>query len=242
MFTGVPPNQHGVTGRGSTSWDPWDVQGASKSYGNTNDIRGTYRPKKYGHFFRYLKRASKTTASSSSWNAINDLLMPGEADHKFSGNGRDQAVTADVEKILKKDSRPDAIIVQLDAVDHAGHEHGYGGRRKVRAVTNEIAKYVDAMAVADKQVGRILTALKKHPKYGQEDWLTLLVTDHGGSEVTHGENIVSHRRIFIIAHGSSVAGKTIPDRTSIYNIVPEIFRHMRVKIPEHVRQDGTIFK
>jgi predicted AlkP superfamily pyrophosphatase or phosphodiesterase len=60
-------------------------------------------------------------------------------------------------------------------VDHAGHCYGYG---------KDIKQYMEAITEADNSVRKLKEILEwRKLKYLDEDWLVLVVTDHGGSMI-----------------------------------------------------------
>ncbi|GAG36507.1 unnamed protein product, partial [marine sediment metagenome] len=60
----------------------------------------------------------------------------------------------------------DALFVYLGAPDVISHDIGGIGQ-----------EYQDAIAAADRHVGRLVEAVKGRPTFAQEDWLILVVTD-----------------------------------------------------------------
>jgi len=78
----------------------------------------------------------------------------------------DEAVTALAARILAEEG-PRVSFVYLGAVDITGHAAGAG------------AAYREAARAADRRVGRLLAAVRSRPAYAEEDWTTVVVTDHG---------------------------------------------------------------
>jgi predicted AlkP superfamily pyrophosphatase or phosphodiesterase len=62
---------------------------------------------------------------------------------------------------------PRVSFVYLGAVDFAGHAAGAGDA------------YLAALRAADRQVGRLLGAVRGRPSYPRERWTAVVVTDHG---------------------------------------------------------------
>jgi hypothetical protein len=61
----------------------------------------------------------------------------------------------------------------------------------------------------DSAVGKVLNALYARPTYANEDWLILVITDHGGTGFGHGANSNAERYIWWIASGNAVAHQQI---------------------------------
>lgn len=69
-----------------------------------------------------------------------------------------------------------------------GHYHGF---------SPESQPYREAFFEMDAYAARILKAVKNRSTYGQEDWLILISTDHGGLRLTHGGQSVYERTVWV---------------------------------------------
>jgi len=78
----------------------------------------------------------------------------------------DEATTARAAAILTGPA-PRVSFVYLGAVDFAGHATGSG------------AAYRAALRAADRRVGRLAAAVRSRPSGLDEDWMIVVVTDHG---------------------------------------------------------------
>lgn len=118
---------------------------------------------------------------------------------------------------------PDLTWVYLQYTDDAGHKFGNG---------EKFDSFVDA---ADKQVGRIWEAVKERQKTAKEEWLIVVVTDHGrnNSGYGHGGQTERERTIWI-----SMNQKPNPyfnkGQASMVDILPTICRFMNFSIPKEV--------
>jgi hypothetical protein len=81
----------------------------------------------------------------------------------------------------------DGMFVYFEKVDETGHASGF-------SPTNPA--YMQAITYVDSCVGTVLTALKARPNYATEDWLVIIVTDHGGIGTTHGTYTPEERNIW----------------------------------------------
>src|SRR5690606_25515997 len=103
------------------------------------------------------------------------------------------------------ESKPNLTFVQLDHVDHAGHEFEH-----------ESPQYVAAIEVADKLVGKIVDALRKAGI--SERTIVLVTSDHGGSGKGHGKSVLRQIEIPWIIWGPGVArGKQIESQVLTYD-------------------------
>jgi hypothetical protein len=94
----------------------------------------------------------------------------------------------------------DALFVYFDAVDLAGHASGFNPSNP---------SYMAAIEGVDGHIGTVLNALYARPNYAQEDWLILVITDHGGIGTGHGGGTDVERHIWWIGSGSAIDNQTI---------------------------------
>jgi len=71
----------------------------------------------------------------------------------------------------------DAVMLYLDSMDILGHGKGF---------SVNVDEYFKAMTFYDEQIGQLLAAVKSRPSFAQEDWMIVVVSDHGGVYRTHG--------------------------------------------------------
>ncbi|MBQ4142719.1 MAG: alkaline phosphatase family protein [Thermoguttaceae bacterium] len=71
----------------------------------------------------------------------------------------------------------DAIMLYLDAIDGLGHRHNF-------SVNSD--KYFESIPYYDSMIGKILETIKNRPNFAKEDWMIVVVSDHGGIYRTHG--------------------------------------------------------
>jgi predicted AlkP superfamily pyrophosphatase or phosphodiesterase len=185
LLTGVWHAKHGVRSNGA--------------------MAATYTGQAFPHFYRRLKtlRPDLRTSSIVNWKPINDVLAApcGAADLILSP-GDDDSVAAQASALLATGD-PDVLFLHFDNPDHYGHTYAFSPYSPF---------YLYAIRRTDDRIGRVLDALDRRPDRDREEWLILVVTDHGGFWRHHGEDIPVCRRIpFIVsgdgaAHGESLAG------------------------------------
>jgi len=138
--------------------------------------------------FNFIKSESKLkTASISTWKNINLLLYKDMYSVDFSTQGGDDEISVAVTANHIKNQAPDFTFIHLDDIDHAGHAVGFG------------EAYSKAIKKVDAQIGQLLAVIEKREKINKEDWLVLLVTDHGRDSKGkgHGSQTVTEKTIFI---------------------------------------------
>ncbi len=206
-----------------------------------------HRIAQHPHVFRRIKDARPTAylASFCDWPEIHqhivgaseragqpcldckETLVPDPARKGTDYAEMDAKLTAiAVEKIGS--TNPDAMFMYFGNVDEAGHGVAHPGGRF--SPTNE--HYLSALTQVDKHVGEILAALRARPRFAEEDWLILGVTDHGGIVKSHGGQSPEERAIWMLASGGRAPrGKVIEAATPQTAITPAILRHLDLPIP-----------
>jgi len=138
--------------------------------------------------FKLIKSSSKLkTASISTWKNINLLLYKDMYSVDFSTQGGNDEISTALTINYIKDQAPDFAFIHLDDIDHAGHAVGFG------------LAYSKAIQKVDAQIGQLLKVIKKREKHNNEEWLVLLVTDHGRDSKGkgHGNQTLNEKTIFI---------------------------------------------
>jgi arylsulfatase A-like enzyme len=86
----------------------------------------------------------------------------------------------------------DALFVYLGAPDEISHETGGIGM-----------EYREAIAAADRHVGRLVAAVRARPAFPAEGWLILVSTDHGRTDDgNHGGDSPEESTVFVLAAGA----------------------------------------
>lgn len=193
--------------------------------------------------FKFIKDYNKYTylTSISTWKNINIFLKDDMYYTNFSAQGGTDLLSTElvINQIIKYN--PDFSFVHLDDIDHAGHTYGYG------------KKYTESVKYIDTLVGDILKAVKEREHRYHEDWLVIIVTDHGRDVkgFHHGAQTISQKTIFI---GMNKEGneyfKKSDNNRKIKNfqdlerllpltaIVPTILKHLGVPIKEEWKLDS----
>ncbi|MEU9114169.1 alkaline phosphatase family protein [Streptomyces sp. NPDC048483] len=209
IITGVWPDKHGVKDNSFTGAD--------------------YTT--YPDFLTRIERARPAlrTYAIASWAPIPDRIFSAEVDTRIATPEAeyDKGTTARAVAQLK-DGNPDAVFVQLDNVDHAGHSSGAASQA-----------YLDALHGADAQVGELLAALRSRPSYGSEDWLVLVTADHGHTDPGgHGGSTWAERQTFVIATGSGLPAGTLRNDVRLVDIAATALRHLGIPAYPAWKLDG----
>ena len=216
ILTGVWADKHGVNGN---------------EFHNPNY-------EEYPHFFRHIKdtQPSAFTVSLTTWAPITENIVTAadvsrqvrEPEESYAKG--DQAVADEAVRLLREEN-PTAMFVYFGNVDETGHVHGFHPRVK---------PYVAEIEAVDQLVGKVLQALRARQAYGEEDWLILVGTDHGGQGTGHGDgqNVPAIRNGFLITSGPSAARGKIQKPTYIVDMVPTALVHLGVNIDPAWKLDG----
>ena len=84
----------------------------------------------------------------------------------------------------------DFIFSIFEYPDHFGH--GFDFR-------SEVPEYREAFRLSEETGRDIISAIQNRAAYGEEDWLILITSDHGGYNTGHGFLTIQERMTFIVA-------------------------------------------
>jgi hypothetical protein len=121
----------------------------------------------------------------------------------------------------------DCMFIYFDQVDIAGHSSGFNPNNPA---------YIAAIEYVDTRLRKLMDCLRARPTYEEEDWLVLLVPDHGGIGTGHGGGTKEERQIWWIASGNSVPKQEInaPD-PGTYNALHVLLNGVEVANPEKLK-------
>ena len=242
-----------ATGYMSLLTGTWaDKHGVMENY----DLSPNYS---YWDIFRLAKNANPElkTGLYSTWTDNRTVLLGNgqeaaggeKLDYVVDGFEKDKSLFSDLserERIKRIDEKvadaaainireqgPDLAWVYLQYTDDVGHDFG------------DSAEMDAAVAWIDDQVAKIWTAVESRQQSGQEDWLVIVTTDHGRDEATgreHGGQTERERTTWIVTNSQRLQ-PAFYDKPAIVDIYPSIADHLRLEIPETVRQglDGSSF-
>jgi predicted AlkP superfamily pyrophosphatase or phosphodiesterase len=193
----------------------------------------------FPHFFRHVKEAFPRayTCSYCTWEPIQKLILSAADDSKFFPSSQEVSYVASDEQCAAKavqtlnEGDPDVMFVYLGNVDETGHKKGFHP---------SVPEYIEALQTVDGQIGRILDALRKRPRYREEKWLLLVSTDHGGRGTNHsgGRSQDEVNTVFLIVSGDGAAQGTIPGRTNQVDVVATALTHLGVMLKPEWQLDG----
>ncbi len=219
ILTGVWPEKHGVT---SNDFSP-------NQYATYPDV------------FSLIESISPelNTFAVADWLPLvsdedGGPLISGAIDRKVILNGYDLgwleadelSVDLAVEEIRNAD--PDFLFVYVGSPDEISHNIGGIG-----------AEYRDAIAAADRNLGRLVATIRARGSYASEDWLILVATDHGRTEEGgHGGNSPEEATVFYLASGPSAVVGTPAESPRVVDLVATALAHLGVEVDPAWGLDG----
>ena len=174
ILTGVHMNKHNVT---NNDYD--------------NDNFADFPP-----FFHYIEKGHSSTNTSSivNWTPINSYTLSSYVDNYNLEAMNDSTVFATAQDLLINSTEPAVVFLQFDELDVAGHSHGF---------SPDAQEYISTANTIDTYAQGLFNIIEDKRLNG-EDWLYIIVSDHGGEGMSHGNandpNI--NTTIFLTEHPS----------------------------------------
>ncbi|MEE2570494.1 alkaline phosphatase family protein [Pseudarthrobacter sp. J64] len=183
---------------------------------------------RYPDFLSRLKQAipGASTAVVGTWAPIPGTLFCNAADVRLAG--RDDAETVLRAADYLTNGNPDGMFVHLDEVDEAGHSSGTAS-----------GAYLTALRRADERVGQLLDAVRRRPEYAVEEWLIMVVADHGHTAAGgHGGHSAEERQVFVIVNGPGIEPGSVRHDVKLTDIAPSVLRHAGIAVDTGWDLDG----
>ncbi len=157
----------------------------------------------YPTVFTYLRKArpGSVLASFVNWNNINYGIIENDINVNKVNVPDDEKLTDAICAYFDEGNAPELFFVQLDSVDHVGHEKG-----------SKSEDYMKQISVADGYVGRIYDAAARNGL--MDDGLFIVVADHGHTTAGgHGGLTMRESQVTLAVTGKTVAkgGKMSPE-------------------------------
>lgn len=185
---------HGITISGP-SWSSILTGAEYTKHGVKDNSYANSQFNSYPYFTTHAKSCLPNLycVQVTQWAAMSDNVYNDGWNKKIiveDGAG-DQTVTKTQEELMNPDL--DVLFAYFDEVDLAGHSSGFSRNNP---------KYIQAIETVDGHVGKIIAALHNRANYINEQWIVLLVTDHGGIFNGHGGDTPGERKIWWIGSGN----------------------------------------
>lgn len=172
--------------------------------------------------------AGITTAMVAQWiPALAQLHEDGAFDWSSIGGG---SVVSDqiVDRLAEHDD--ELLLTHFDDVDHAGHASGF---------TPVNPEYVEAIEETDANARDMIEAILDRPDLAAEDWLIVVMTDHGGEGTNHGPMNLPNQRIpFIFTGSGRPRGEILGPAVTHMDVAPTVLEHLGVGPDDDWDLDG----
>ena len=221
IATGVTATKHGV-------------------FENGNTAKGNYA--EYPTWLSRLRKKQPEIVTAWLHNWSENTAIPTDADFQSTcgeGFDGDQKLIEQAKQILAgtlpetagengtkwtpgKDI--DAMMLYLDSLDMFGHRFGF---------SVHCPEYFEKVAHYDGKVGELLETLKNRPNFAKEDWLIVVIADHGGTGRGHG--IVGCKNCYtvpLIVSGKNIATGRMQGQPLTTTPTAYLMKHFTGKIPE----------
>jgi len=122
------------------------------------------------------------------------------------------------------------LLTHFDDVDHAGHASGF---------TPANPAYVEAIEDTDDHVREMLEAVLDRPDLVDENWLFVVMTDHGGEGRNHGPMNLPNQRIpFIFAGSGRPWGELLGPAVTQMDVAATVLDHLGLGPDDSWALDG----
>ena len=182
----------------------------------------------YPHFFNYLNDyygdEQIELASIAHWFPINYFMTIHQADYgPVDFNYSDDEVFEQSMSLLenKNPIDPDVLFIHFDQLDHFGHASGFD-------VNNP--EYATAISNVDSYTSALMTAVEKRINENGEEWLTIIVSDHGGDGTVHagGANNAAINQTILMIHHPDMPENVSLNTSEQVDIAPTILHFLEV--------------
>jgi hypothetical protein len=146
----------------------------------------------YPLVFDYLKATNSNIniTGYTTWDPLFSQYLLAGATKSVNLPGKDADVRDSVVNFLKTGT-PDFLFCNFSGVNKAGKDYGYG---------DAYGRYMQAITTVDGYIGKIYAAVQERETKYNEDWVILIVSDHGGNGALVGGTTEEERNTFYISY------------------------------------------
>jgi len=157
---------------------------------------------------------SINTSSIVNWLPINQKILSRDVDYHTNNQISDSLVFIEALNLLLNNDpiKPDVLFLHFDELDAAGHNFGFSPNIiEYTGVLNNIDFYVDS-----------LVNIIDNKRLSGENWMCILVSDHGGDGYSHGDynNIHTRETVFIVEH--PIQNFKLQHKSNMTDIAPTV--------------------
>ncbi len=173
-------------------------------------------------FLNYIENnvISINTSSIVSWLPINQKILSNDVDYYSKSQISDSLVFIKALNLLLNNNpiKPDVLFLHFDELDAAGHNFGFSANvAEYRETLKNIDLYVDS-----------LVSIIDNKRLFDENWICILVSDHGGDGYSHEDynNIKIRETVFIVEHPSQ--NFKLQHKSNMTDIAPTVLDFMGI--------------
>lgn len=141
----------------------------------------------------------RRTSTVTSWVQLDNKLLIYADQSAIAAN---DLAAKDTAVVKLKSVSDDLVIVNFNEVNKAGQNFGYSAN---------VPEYKDAILKTDGYIGELLDVVKARKTYGDEDWLIVVTSTHGGTGKSFGDiaNRERERNILTLYYNASFKSQEI---------------------------------
>ncbi len=164
---------------------------------------------------------------TTHWIGILELIEPEAL--SASRLGGDAGLTGQMSQFLTTESF-DVHFIQLDDVDHTGHDTGFDPNNPA---------YISAIETIDGHIGELVSACRARAERDDEDWLVIVTTDHGGEGTSHGAQDAANQTVWLVVAGSGVQPGELSEATQM-DVHPTLLHFLGIELESDWDLDGAV--
>lgn len=183
---------------------------------------------KYLDIFHYMRlhNPGYSLATISNWG--NFLRLTTMEDYAQSVDS--DAKVKDKALYVLNTCTPDVLLLHFDEVDEEGHDSGFSPNNP---------DYIHAIQEVGGYVESILDTIRYREMTLGEQWMIIVVTDHGGNGTGHGDqdDLPETRFVFEIIRIPGIPPTELMNARNV-DILPSLFKYMEIPTDSSWEWDG----
>lgn len=180
--------------------------------------------------FTVAKKSGLDSALFVGKDKLSYINTPGTTEHFESTSESEDSVREITKSYVTymKENKPRLSLVHFPYPDLTGHVKGWMS-----------PEYLNSIADVDKALGTIIASLKDEGIY--ETMFIVILSDHGGQGINHGDDIPHSVQIPWLALGKNVKKNyAVKEQVYIYDTAPTVLRALGLKPPPDI--DGRVIE
>jgi len=181
---------------------------------------------RFPSFLARAQAAGRRAEAAVHWKPLAASWLAGEALGDVRAIADDEAVLDAACRMAGGEAR--LLFVHFDDVDLTGHASGF---------SLDNPRYLAALEATDARIERLLAVVRARPRFADERWLVVVVSDHGGDGAQHGPKDAPNQTIPLVLSGAIAARGELGAATQA-DVAPTVLAHLGVPIDPAWQLDG----